>query len=195
MADSQKKQVAQTNAEPQKSGAFNFKNRIIWTIVFVVIAALSIWAVISQTNNFSFESFWEFIKNSNPFWLAAAVVSMLGFIFLEGFALLYICRAFGFKKNLKSGFVYSSADIYVSAITPSATGGQPASAYFMMKDGIPGTIVAAALVCNIVMYTAALVALGLVAIISSISTFFEFSIVSKLLIVSGLIVQVCLLFF
>lgn len=191
----QKSSAEATGSEPQKSGSFSLKNRIIWTCVFVAIAVLSIWAVIAQTKNFSFENFIEFVKNSNPFWLGAAILSMLGFIFFESFALLYICRAFGFKKKFKDGFVYSAADIYVSAITPSATGGQPASAYFMMKDGIPGTFVTAALICNLVMYTASIVVLGLLAVVFGVETFLGFGIVSKLLIIAGVIVQIGLLFF
>lgn len=193
MSDTQKNS-ATSNAEAQKNGSFGVKNRIIWTIVFIAIAALSIWAVVSQTSNFSFKSFAEFVKSSNPVWLVAAVISMLGFIFFEAFALLYICRAFGYKKGLKGGFVYSAADIYVSAITPSATGGQPASAYFMIKDGIPGTFVTAALICNLVMYTSALVVLGLAAVLSSLKTFFGFGIISKLLIISGIAAQIFLFF-
>ena len=194
MADTQKNSAGNT-ADAQKSEGFGAKNRILWTIVFIVIAALSIWAVISQTGNFSFKSFAEFVKNSNPYWLAGAVISMLGFIFFEAFALIYICRAFGYKTGLKSGFVYSAADIYVSAITPSATGGQPASAYFMMKDGMPGTFVTAALICNLVMYTSAMVVLGLIAVLLSLKTFFGFGIISKLLIALGIVAQIGLLVF
>lgn len=179
----------------KKSDSFSLKNRIIWTFVFIVIAALSIWAVVSQTKDFSFKEFVTFVKNSNPYWLSAAIVSMLGFIFFEAFALIYICRAFGYKTSFKSGFVYSAADIYVSAITPSATGGQPASAYFMMKDGLPGTFVTAALVCNLVMYTSAIVVLGLFVTLSSFGTFLGFSVFSKILIISGIVMQLLLLCF
>jgi len=195
LAEANHKTVDSSGNNPNKSDSFSVKNRIIWTFVFIAIAVLSIWAVISQTGNFSFKSFWLFVQSSNPFWLAAAFISMLGFIFFEAFALIYICRAFGYKKGLKGGFVYSAADIYVSAITPSATGGQPASAYFMMKDGIPGTFVTAALICNLVMYTASLVTLGLLAVVCGFNTFFGFGVISKLLIISGIVVQIFLLFF
>lgn len=190
MSETQKK-----SKETQKSGSFGVKNRLLWTFVFIAIAALSVWAVVSQTKDFSITEFVKFIKSSNPYWLGAAVVSMLGFIFFEAFALIYICRAFGHKTGIKGGFVYSAADIYVSAITPSATGGQPASAYFMMKDGLSGTSVTAALVCNLVMYTSAIVILGIFVALTSIGTFFGFSTVSKILIVLGVVVQIVLLFF
>lgn len=178
-----------------KKNSFSLKNRIVWTVVFIIIAALSVWAVVAQSESFSFKSFAEFVKNSNPCWLISATVSMLGFIFFEAFALIYVCRAMGYKTGLRGGFVYSAADIYVSAITPSATGGQPASAYFMIKDSIPGTVVTAALICNLVMYTSAIVVMGIFAVLARPLTFFGFGTVSKILIIAGIITQLFLLMF
>ena len=185
----------QSKSGAKNKDSFSLKNRIIWTVVFIVIAALSIWAVTAQSGNFSLEKFWEFVKNSNPVWLVSAIISMFGFIIFEGVALVYVCHAFGYKTSFKGGFVYSAADIYVSAITPSATGGQPASAYFMMKDNIPGTVVTAALICNLVMYTSAIVVMGIFAALANLGTFFGFSTVSKILIIAGVVTQLVLLLF
>lgn len=195
MSDTQKTSAEATNADAKKKDSFSLKNRIIWTIVFIVIAALSVWAVVAQSGSFSFKSFFEFVKGSNPWWLLSATLSMLGFIIFEGVALIYVCRAMGYKTGFKGGFVYSAADIYVSAITPSATGGQPASAYFMIKDGIPGTVVTAALICNLVMYTSAIVVMGSFAVLVNPTAFFGFSTVSKILIIAGIVTQLALLSF
>lgn len=194
MSDIQTNSDISVKSEP-KSDSLSLKNRIIWTVVFIVIAALSVWAVTSQSESFSPQKFAQFALNANPLWLCCSVLSMLGFIFFEGFALMYICRALGYKTGVKEGFIYSAADIYVSAITPSATGGQPASAYFMMKDSIPGALVTAALISNLVMYTSAIVVLGLFAVFANFATFFGFSAVSKILIVAGIVAQLALLSF
>lgn len=191
------KKSAPSGAPEKQSegGSFNFKNRILWTVVFLAIAAVSIWAVVSQIKNFSFANFVEFIKSADIFWLCTAVVSMIGFIIFEGVALLYICRSFGYKQKFRNGFVYSAADIYFSAITPSATGGQPASAYFMIKDGIPGTFVTFALVVNLVMYTASIVGLGVLSIILNPAILANFGLFSKFLIALGYVIQIVLLSF
>lgn len=195
MSDIENLSAEAAKTDAKKKDSFSLKNRIIWTVIFIVIAALSIWAVVAQSSSFSLKSFMEFVKNSNPVWLTSAVFSMLGFIFFEGFALIYVCRAMGYKIGFKGGFVYSAADIYVSAITPSATGGQPASAYFMMKDNIPVTVVTAALICNLVMYTSAIVVMGVFAIFVNLGAFFGFSILSKILIIAGIVTQLFLLLF
>ncbi len=178
--------------ENQSSG-LNFKNKLVWTIVFVVISVLSIWAVLSQTKDFSIAKFIAFSKQANPFWLASAVASMFGFIIFEGLAILVICRSFGYKTRLGRSFIYSASDIYFSAITPSASGGQPASAFFMMKDGIPGTLVTVALLANLIMYTASIVLLGIVSLICYPSLILNFSTASKTLIFFGFMVMLSLL--
>lgn len=183
------------NTAPKEKGGFNIKSKAVWTLLFVLIAALSIWAVTSQAKDFTISAFGNFIATANPIWLCSATLSMLGFIIFEGMALLTICHAFGYKRSFGRGFVYSASDIYFSAITPSATGGQPASAFFMMKDGIPGTFVTVALVINLIMYTASIVAMSLVSLIFAPSLFLNFEPVSKLLIGVGFVIQLALLAF
>ncbi len=53
----------------------------------------------------------------------------LALSFFEGEALREIVFHMGYPTKHKDAFVYSAADIYFSAITPSASGGQPASAF------------------------------------------------------------------
>ena len=55
-----------------------------------------------------------------------------------------------------SAMAYSCADIYYSALTPSASGGQPASAYYMIKDGIDGGGTSFILIFNLIAYTFAI---------------------------------------
>lgn len=166
------------------------QNRIIWLIIFIVIAAASIWAVTAQNKDFSAGDFLSCVKKASPFWLCAAVISMLAFILSEACAIVYVCKSFGYKCKWKNGFFYSATDIYFSAITPSATGGQPACAYVMMKEGIPGMVVTAVLLINVMMYAISLIILGIAAIIIRPGVFLYFSTLSKILIVVGCFIQI-----
>ncbi len=165
------------------------KKNEIWSLVALILAALSIWAVVSQTKDYSFGKFKEFFMQSDPFWLAMAILCMMAFILFEGLAILCVLKAFGHKRSVNKGIVYSAADIYFSAITPSATGGQPASAYYMMSDGVPAAVSAVALLLNLVMYTASIMAIGIIAIILRPSIFINFTPFSKFLIVIGYVIQ------
>ena len=171
---------------------FMDKKKIFWAIASVFIAALSIWAVISQSRNFSFATLKSFISGADKGWLIASFVCTFGFIWFEGFALVRIARHFGYKTNALDGTVYGAADVYFSAITPSASGGQPASAYFMMKDGIPGYATTVALLINLVMYTLALLTVGIVSIIFKYPMLENFSVLSRVFIGIGIIVLIFL---
>lgn len=168
------------------------KKKIFWAIASVFIAGLSIWAVISQSRNFSFATLKSFISGADKGWLIASFVCTFGFIWFEGFALVRIARHFGYKTNALDGTVYGGADVYFSAITPSASGGQPASAYFMMKDGIPGYATTVALLINLVMYTLALLTVGIVSIIFKYPMLKNFSGLSRFFIGIGIVVLIFL---
>jgi hypothetical protein len=127
----------------------------------------------------------DMVRDSDPIWFVLGIACMFGFIYFEAQAILCIIRSIDYGRGQSRGLVYSASDIYFSAITPSATGGQPASAYFMVKDGIPGVTVTAVLIVNLVMYTFAILTIGVACIAIKPGLFMRFSTLSKLLIVFG----------
>lgn len=180
--------------EHEKSNLLNKRN-VLFMVLFLVIAVMTVFAVVSQSKEFSMTDFVEYIEGSSVEWLAMALVSMLGFIFFEAIALMILCKAFGHKQSLGRSYVYSSADIYFSAITPSATGGQPASAFFMIKNGMNSMMVTALLVANLCMYTLAIVVIGMLCFVLRWDMFLQYNLFSQLLIAFGFISQIFLLIF
>ncbi len=183
-------QVATPGTEPPKANKNWF-----WSILFVVIALGSIFAVILQSKSFSFSDFFAYIKGASPLWIATSFTSMFAYIFFEALALLIICRAFGYRTKLSHGYIYSTSDIYFSAITPSATGGQPASAYFMMKDGMSGMMVTTALLVNLCMYTLSIVVIGILCFTLRFNLFLNYSLLSQILVAVGMLIQIGLAVF
>lgn len=171
------------------------KKQWLLMIIFVLIAITSVLAVVVQSQDFSFHEFINYVRHASPLWMIAAGLGMISFILFEGLALLVVCRAFGCKQSLWHGWVYSASDIYFSAITPSATGGQPASAYFMIKDGMSGMMSTAALMANLLLYTLSIVIIGCACFLFRFDIFLGYSLPSKVLILVGLGVQTALAFF
>ena len=132
------------------------------------------------------------IRNANKGWLFMSFVCTFGFIWFEGFALVRMARHFGYKTSAIDGTVYGGADVYFSAITPSASGGQPASAYFMIRDGIPGYAATVALLINLVMYTLSLLTIGLLCMIFKYPLLKNFSGISRIFICLGIVVLIFL---
>lgn len=167
------------------------KKKVIWALFTLCLSILTIFALF-HNSGLSLTELWQNIKNSSALWLVPAALCMLGFIFFEGRSLVLILRTLGYPAKKRQGFLYAAADIYFSSITPSATGGQPASAYFMYKDGVTAIEVTVSLILNLTMYTLALVTLGLFSIIFFPGIFLEFNTASKIMILIGILVMILL---
>lgn len=164
------------------------KKNELWSFVALILAALSIWAIARQTKDYSFADFKEYISGGDPLYITLAILCMIGFIVFEGLAILCVLKAFGHRRAIHKGIIYSAADIYFSAITPSATGGQPACAFFMMADGVPAGVSAITLLLNLVMYTLSIMTIGIIALILRPFVFINFTTPSKILIIIGYLI-------
>ena len=170
------------------------KKKVLWAIFTLCLSILTIFGLF-HNSGLSLSELWTNIKNSSPLWLIPAALCMIGFIFFEGRSLVLIIRTLGYPAKKRRGFLYASADIYFSSITPSATGGQPASAYFMYKDGVSAIEVTVSLILNLTMYTLALVTLGFFTLIFFPGIFLEFNTASKVMILIGIFVMILLAVF
>lgn len=179
----------------KKQNSPNSKNKLLWSLIFLLIAAGTVYAVISQSKHFSFGEFKRFLANASPAYIGAAVACMFGFIAFEGFAIYVMCRDLNFKCSPLNSFVYSATDIYFSAITPSATGGQPACGYFMVKDGIPALFTTVALMANLAAYAVSTLTMGLVSLAARPGLLMKFSLFSRVLIYLGYGAQIVLIVF
>ena len=79
--------------------------------------------------------------------------------------------------------------------TPSATGGQPASAYIMMHSGgISGSVTTVTILVCLAMYAMSIIILGICCFALRPMLFFSFGIAARIMIIVGVIVQVGLAF-
>ena len=166
------------------------KKKIIWFFIAILLAVLSISAVLSQADSLSLHDLKEIVLSADKKLVVMSIFAMLGFICCEGGALLCLLHSVGYKRNAIQGFLFSAGDVFFSAITPSASGGQPASAYFMKKSGIPLSVTTAVLVMNLVMYTLGILTVGLLCLVTAPEIFFHFNLLSRGLILLGSFVLV-----
>ena len=163
----------------------SIRKKIFWSVLSLALAGFTIWAVLSQVGEMPLRQLAGEIREANKLYLAAACVCGALFILLEARAILHLLHGAGYGRGIGSGVIYSAADIYFSGVTPSATGGQPASAIFMIRDGIPTGVVTVALIINLILYTVSIVLLGLGAVVTHAGLFFSFRLVSRILIGIG----------
>lgn len=139
------------------------KKQVVNIFFLVLLVGITLAVLFSCNRELNFENIGSFLSGCKPYYLIAAFAAMLLFIIFEGLSLHYILRGLGEKPRLFSSMAYSAADVYYSAITPSASGGQPASAYYMVKDGIGAGKASFSLIFNLIAYTASILILAVAA--------------------------------
>lgn len=98
------------------------------------------------------------------YWLFGIVLVIL-FILSESVIIYYMMRSVGQNVILTHCFLYSFVGFFFSAITPSATGGQPAQLYFMKKDKLSISVSTLILMVVTITYKAVLVVIGVAVMI------------------------------
>lgn len=131
-------------------------------------------------------------------WLIPALACLAVSVLAEAVNLWLLCRKVGFPRTIRQTTVYASSDIYFSAITPSATGGQPAAAYYMTKSGIPLSLSTAVLILNVTLYTIGLLFTSLLAFLLRPSMFMDFTTSQKVFVLVGvgfhaILIAICLI--
>lgn len=102
--------------------------------------------------DYSLEMLITSLKQANPLFLLSGLFIMFCYISCEALNTQRIMATFGHKLSLKQCLKYAFIGFYFCAITPSATGGQPAQIYYMKKDGIPVSFSTLTLLINLAIY-------------------------------------------
>lgn len=152
-----------------------------------MLAVLTVHCILKQNKDMSLGDLMEVIRSAKATCLLLGGLASALFVWFESVALRTILRYTKCPHGRWQTLLYSASDIYFSGITPSATGGQPASAFFMMRNGIPGGMATAVLILNLMMYTFSIVFLGIGSILLMPYAFLEFGIISKVLIGVGFV--------
>lgn len=103
------------------------------------------------------------LRQLNPLWLLVGLGMMFLFVGSEALCSRIILGRLGHKVLYRRCLGYSFVGFYVSSITPSSTGGQPAQVYYMSKDGIPAAHGALNMMLVAVCYQAVVIAYALTA--------------------------------
>lgn len=138
------------------------KKTILNLLFLVLVFALTLYYVFHGED---MEALAAYLKQSDiRYWIAGTVLVVF-FILSESVIIYYMMRSVGQPAILTHCFLYSFVGFFFSAITPSATGGQPAQLYFMKKDKFSMSISTLILMVVTITYKAVLVVIGLVVVI------------------------------
>ncbi len=158
------------------------------------IAVLTVRTVFARAGDLSPAKVLAALERASPPWMLIAMLCMAGFIVFEGLALLCILRHLDCPAGFFRALQYSAADQFFSAVTPSASGGQPAAALTMRRHQIPGGIITTALILNLVLYTASALVVGIACLTVRPGIFRGLDTLSKALVVFGITALTALTF-
>ena len=102
-----------------------------------LILALMAFTGYMLLRDMSFSKLAGTLRQLNPLWLLAGLGMMFLFVGSEAMCSRIILGRLGHPMRYRRCLGYSFVGFYVSSITPSATGGQPAQVYYMSRDHIP----------------------------------------------------------
>lgn len=178
-----------------KPKVFDLKKQIISMVVIILLMVFTFFVLNSGAEAVSWKDFFSYLRQLEaPVFLFAAIFCVFLSISSEAASLAFILSKISKKKPTVSGsMVYATSDIYFSAITPSATGGQPAAAYYMSKTGYSASKATVALLLNTFQYTLALIVLGALGFIMSPRALVGTDIKVKLFVLVAIVFNVLLI--
>lgn len=163
------------------------KKKYLFSIIFFVILLILTFYMLFSNNDMN--DVIQNIKNISLKYILLGVVLILVYLTTESLYIKHILKSIKCKISLLQGFIYSCIEFYFSAITPSSTGGQPAQAYYMAKDGVPFTKSSVTLLLNTITFKLVLLLLGFFAIIFYPNLIFNNSTLFTVIFIFGIVVN------
>lgn len=133
------------------------KKKIRNALFLVVVFVLTIYSVFHGED---LHAVGAAIERVNLWYIIPAGAAVIFFIWGESIIIHYMFGTLDIKTKKRTCFLYSCVGFFFSAITPSASGGQPAQIYYMHKNKIPIPVATLVLMIVTITYKSVLVIIG-----------------------------------
>ena len=134
------------------------RKRVGGAVFFFVILFLTFWYVFRDK---SLSQVGQYLADADIRYVIPAVVAVIAFILGESVVICYLLRRLGTRTKFSHCCLFSFVGFFYSAITPSASGGQPMQVLYMRRDGIGGAASTVVLAIVTITYKLVLVVVGL----------------------------------
>lgn len=133
------------------------------SIILLLITVIVLFCVLKD----DFPSIVESLKNVNHLWIAVALLCFFVAIGFEAKAYQEIIQGYQYNYTFKKSYRMLLITKFFNGITPFSSGGQPMQIYMLKKDGIRLTKATNIIIQNFIIYQAALVLFGIIAIVTN----------------------------
>ena len=143
--------------------ALKINKMVVLEAVFLLgIIALTLYSIFHEQDPVAI---WACLRGADIRYLIGSIFLVLAFVLGESVILWWLFRTSGQKAKASHCCLYSFVGFFFSAITPSASGGQPMQLYFMKKDKLPLSVSTLILLIVTITYKMVLVILGLAVLV------------------------------
>ena len=143
--------------------ALKINKKVVLEAVFLLgIIALTLYSIFHEQDP---AAIWACLRGADIRYLIGSIFLVLAFVLGESVILWWLFRTSGQKAKASHCCLYSFVGFFFSAITPSASGGQPMQLYFMKKDKLPLSVSTLILLIVTITYKMVLVILGLAVLV------------------------------
>lgn len=130
---------------------------VLGTAFFFGVMALTLWYVFHDENLSQVHAYLQDVEIG---YVLLAVGAVIAFILGESVVICYLLRALGTRPAFSHCCLYSFVGFFYSAITPSASGGQPMQVVAMRRDGISVAVSTVVLAIVTLTYKMVLIVVG-----------------------------------
>lgn len=169
------------------------KNKLIRQILlFVVLLAITFWLLLKDA---SIDDLIRLIQHLKYRYVFIGLFFAFVYVICESFSFKLIFNTLKQKTKFINLMRYSFIGFYFSAITPSASGGQPMQMYYMRKDGIALSKSSLSVLLCVFGYQTSLISLFLISLLFQFNKMGEYLFKIKFLLMISSIINFTLLFF
>lgn len=129
---------------------------------FFGLLVLSFWYIFHDEN---LNQVLYYLRSAELCNVIPAVIAVVAFILGESVVIYYLLRKLGTRASFWHCSLYSFVGFFYSAVTPSASGGQPMQVVAMRRDGINTAVSAVVLAIVTITYKMVLVVLGIAVLV------------------------------
>lgn len=123
--------------------------KVLNYIILIGLLGLTSWILI-YNNDFS--NFPQLISKTNKFFLLWAFSCMVLFWICDAYIIHKMRKTLNIKGHFRSSFTLAMIGQYYSAITPFATGGQPAQIYYLANQGVQLGVASSLMITKFLIY-------------------------------------------
>lgn len=155
------------------------------SIILFIITAIVLICVLKD----DFQSIISTLAGANLFWIFIALLCFFIAIGFEARAYQLIIKGYQSNYTFKKSYIMLMITKFFNGITPFSSGGQPMQIYMLKQEGVRLTKATNIIIQNFIIYQAALVILGIIAIIinNCLKIFTEVTLLKQLVTIGFLV--------